>query len=60
MKLNERKERLTPVLGSASRMVKCPETFNKPLSKAELRLWEEGDEKDPLRKYAPENKKRRR
>jgi prevent-host-death family protein len=56
----ERKQLRTPVLGSAAHMVKSLKTFHKPMPQAELRLWEEGNEKDPLRKYVPENKKRRR
>ena len=56
----ERKKLRKPILGSAARAGKILTTFHKPLSPAELRLWEEGDDKDPLRKYAPENRKRQK
>jgi antitoxin (DNA-binding transcriptional repressor) of toxin-antitoxin stability system len=51
-------EKRTPVLGSAAGKGKIPKSFFKSMSKAELRLWEEGDKNDPLKKYAPRSAKR--
>ena len=56
----EKKQKRTPILGSAAGMGKILKSFREPMSQADLRLWEEGDEKDPLRKYAPKAKKRQR
>jgi antitoxin (DNA-binding transcriptional repressor) of toxin-antitoxin stability system len=55
-----RKERQIPVLGSAVGKSKVPKSLFEPMTPRELRLWEEGDKNDPLRKYAPRPKQRRR
>jgi prevent-host-death family protein len=56
----EQKEKRTPVLGSAARSGKIAIAFGEPIEEADLRLWEEGDSEDPLRKYAPKRKGRKR
>ena len=55
----ETKEKRIPVLGSASGKGVQLKKVVEPMPASELRLWEQGDEKDPLRKYAPKPKKRR-
>lgn len=49
----EKKEKRIPVLGSAEAAGKILPSFEGPVPDEELRLWEQGDEEDPLRKYAP-------
>ena len=56
----EKNEKRTPILGSAASLGKVLKSFHQHMSQAELRLWEDGDVKDPLRKYAPKTKKRQR
>jgi antitoxin (DNA-binding transcriptional repressor) of toxin-antitoxin stability system len=55
----EQKEKRVPVLGSAARKGKVLKTFADAMPPSELRLWEEGDEQDPLRKYSPKPRKKR-
>ncbi len=52
------KEIQKPMLGSAAGKGKIPKSFFESMSEGELRLWEEGDKNDPLRKYAPRSGKR--
>jgi len=49
----EKKEKRIPVLGSAAGKGKILKAFGEGMSRSELRQWEEGDKKDPLRKYRP-------
>ncbi len=56
----EQEQKKTPVLGSAARAGIDGTTFGEPLPEADLRLWQEGDPEDPLRKYAPKPKTRKR
>ena len=55
----ETKEKRVPVLGSASGKGVQLKKVVEQMPVSELRLWEQGDEGDPLRKYAPKPKKRR-
>ena len=55
-----RTERRIPVLGSAAGKARVPKSFFEPMRPEELRLWEEGHKGDPLRKYEPRSKGRRR
>ena len=50
-------EKRTPVLGSAAGKSKISKSLFESMSEADLRLWEEGDKDDPLRKYAPKRRK---
>ena len=52
----EKKEKRTPILGSAAGTFEIPDEFYEPMSEEELRLWEEGHEQDPLREFAPKSK----
>ncbi len=52
----EKKEKRKPILGSAEGMGEIPGSFCEPMSEDEVRLWEEGDENDPLREFAPKSK----
>ena|SRR5262245_54921364 len=54
------KNRRAPVLGSGAGKIRTPKSVERPMSASELRLWEEGDKFDPLRKYAPRPKRRHR
>ncbi len=54
----KRKEKRTPILGSAAKGARSLRAFQQTMPAAELRLWE-GDDKDPLRKYAPRVRKRK-
>ncbi|HLH30156.1 MAG TPA: type II toxin-antitoxin system prevent-host-death family antitoxin [Terriglobia bacterium] len=56
----EKKEKRTPELGSARVKSVSLKTFFRPMSEADLRVWEEGDEADPLRKYSPQKVKRKK
>ncbi len=56
----EQAAKKTPVLGSAAGAGIDTSTFGEPLSEADIRLWEEGDADDPLKKYAPKRKARKR
>jgi antitoxin (DNA-binding transcriptional repressor) of toxin-antitoxin stability system len=56
----EKKEKRTPVLGSAAGKGKGLKSLLSPLPESDLQLWEGGHEEDPLRKYAPSGKKRRK
>ena len=56
----EKKEKRTPVLGSAASRGKSAKIIVQPMTKSELELWEQGDAKDPLRKYAPQKIKKSR
>jgi prevent-host-death family protein len=49
----EKKEKRIPILGSGASRGKTLKAFQEAMTEAELRLWENGDERDPLRKYAP-------
>ena len=51
------KKKRKPILGWAGSQGQISRSFDEPMSTAELRLWE-GDEQDPLRKYAPKSRKR--
>ncbi len=55
----ESRTRRTPVLGSAAGQGKILTSFYEPMSEGELRLWEDGHGKDPLRAFAPVRKKAR-
>lgn len=48
----EKKEKRTPVLGSAAGKHISLKSATQPMSEADLRSWE-GDEDDPLQKYLP-------
>jgi prevent-host-death family protein len=48
----EHKKKRMPKLGWAEGRSVPPKSFHESMSKEDLRLWE-GDEDDPLRKYAP-------
>jgi prevent-host-death family protein len=52
----EKTEKRVPILGSAAGKGKLAKNLREPIADAELRLWEQGDEQDPLRKYAPKKK----
>ena len=54
----EKKSRQKPILGWAADPNKVLRPLDDPIPDADLRLWEEGDEHDPLRKYAPKRRKR--
>ena len=51
-------QKRTPVLGSAAGKSKISKSLSESMPEAELRLWEEGDKDDPLRKYAPRSGRR--
>ena len=53
----ERKEKRIPILGSAAGSGKVSKSFRETMTEAEFRLWEDGDKKDPLQKYAPKKSK---
>jgi antitoxin (DNA-binding transcriptional repressor) of toxin-antitoxin stability system len=53
------KTRRKPVLGSAARGFQVAPISPSPMSKDEVRFWEQGDAKDPLRKYAPKSRRKR-
>ena len=54
----EKKKKRKPVLGWADGQGRISPSFDGPMPVEELRSWEEGDEHDPLRKYAPKRRKR--
>ena len=54
------KRKSIPVLGSAAGKGKIKKSFGAAIPLTDLRLWEEGDKHDPLRKYAPRKKVRHR
>jgi prevent-host-death family protein len=56
--IEKTKQKRKPVLGWAEGQGKISLSFDEPMSKVELRLWEAGDENDPLKKYAPKPAKR--
>lgn len=49
----EKREKRTPILGSGQAAGEVLPSFQGPMPDEEVRLWEQGDEDDPLRKYAP-------
>jgi antitoxin (DNA-binding transcriptional repressor) of toxin-antitoxin stability system len=51
-------EKRTPILGSAAGKSKISKSLFESMSESDLRLWEEGDKDDPLKKYAPKPGKR--
>ena len=55
-----KKVKRVPQLGWAGDSVKILPSFHEPMSPAELRLWEEGHKRDPLKRYAPGRKTRRK
>ena len=55
----EKKEKRTPVLGSAAGRDVSIKTLSQPMSEADLRDWE-GDKHDPLLKYLPPTNKKRK
>jgi len=54
------KKKRIPVLGSAAGKIKIEKSFSESLPPEDLRLWEGEDKDDPLRKYAPRSKSKRR
>ena len=54
------KERQAPILGSAAGKTRVHAAGLEPMPPEELRLLESGDKEDPLKKYAPRPKARRR
>jgi prevent-host-death family protein len=56
----EKKEKRIPILGSAQATGEVLPSFQGPMPDEELRMWEQGDEDDPLRKYAPKTKEPRK
>jgi antitoxin (DNA-binding transcriptional repressor) of toxin-antitoxin stability system len=56
--LEKAKQKRKPVLGWAEGQGKVSPSFDEPMSRVELSLWEQGDAGDPLRKYAPKPAKR--
>jgi prevent-host-death family protein len=56
--IEKKKQKRKPVLGWAEGQGKISLSFDEPMSRVELRLWEAGDENDPLKKYAPKPAKR--
>jgi prevent-host-death family protein len=56
----EHKKKRTPQLGWAEGRATVTAMLKEPMSKVELRMWEEGDEGDPLRKYAPKRRRSRK
>ena len=55
----ESKTKRVPILGSAAGKTRVKKLLE-PTATKDLRLWEEGDTNDPLRKYAPPSKNKRR
>jgi prevent-host-death family protein len=58
--IEKSKEKRKPVLGWAEGQGTIAPTFDEPMSRVELQLWEEGDAGDPLRKYVPRQATRRK
>jgi antitoxin (DNA-binding transcriptional repressor) of toxin-antitoxin stability system len=54
------KRKLVPVLGSAAGKGKIKKSFTAAMPLTDLRLWEQGDKRDPLRKYSARKKANRR